>query len=373
MQQLTVSGKPRCQALTKSGTQCTRNAEVNSMYCWQHQDYKVLETKEPEIKVNPSLLQKSIQPGILANILTTAGYSTGINQETHLMVQNQLPNIVRSWLKSINVKAPLETISNVQMEFLILLYQSRVGNRPRSELIFEFAEKGFDRSDIFYSYEHTLPVENLSSSDQNRIKSFFTYQNNNLRTRKNQENLKELQRMAKSLLEFKTITQGDTIRFGTGDRNDYVLVWNGSELVELINYLDDYGSLSPDILIQDYPLVDYFKYTIDHNEIVWLKADPNQVKLIANFQNVFYKYQIGSDPNNSYIVYTRVKELFKNGNIQFFDYITVDNRRHLLGFIDEVMHEELSPHALRELIRSVKTDLKETFKQTRLILKESDY
>lgn len=27
----------RCEAATQSGTRCTRNAEVGSLYCWQHQ------------------------------------------------------------------------------------------------------------------------------------------------------------------------------------------------------------------------------------------------------------------------------------------------------------------------------------------------
>ena len=27
----------RCQAITKKGTQCKRNAEPGSIYCWQHQ------------------------------------------------------------------------------------------------------------------------------------------------------------------------------------------------------------------------------------------------------------------------------------------------------------------------------------------------
>ena len=35
----TIQYSGRCQAITKKGTQCKRNAEPNSIYCWQHQQY----------------------------------------------------------------------------------------------------------------------------------------------------------------------------------------------------------------------------------------------------------------------------------------------------------------------------------------------
>jgi hypothetical protein len=31
-----VSNATRCAAITKSGTQCKRNAEKGDIYCWQH-------------------------------------------------------------------------------------------------------------------------------------------------------------------------------------------------------------------------------------------------------------------------------------------------------------------------------------------------
>ena len=150
LQATTSDGSPRCQALTKSGTQCTRKAEAGSNYCWQHKEYKAVpafETKQDydELKVNSELLQKSMQPGILSNIMATAGYSAGLNTLTNTMIKNQLPDVVKSWLKGINVKTPIDTIPESQYPFLIQLYQTRIGDRPRNELIENLFEKGFDR------------------------------------------------------------------------------------------------------------------------------------------------------------------------------------------------------------------------------------
>jgi len=41
---VTTSG--RCQAITKAGTQCSRNAQEGSSYCWQHQGSGSSLTKE---------------------------------------------------------------------------------------------------------------------------------------------------------------------------------------------------------------------------------------------------------------------------------------------------------------------------------------
>jgi len=40
----TTSG--RCQAITKAGTQCSRNSKGGSDYCWQHQSYNKTTTQE---------------------------------------------------------------------------------------------------------------------------------------------------------------------------------------------------------------------------------------------------------------------------------------------------------------------------------------
>lgn len=41
-------GNGRCQALTKSGKQCSRNASAGSDYCWQHQNQVETNVKKSE-------------------------------------------------------------------------------------------------------------------------------------------------------------------------------------------------------------------------------------------------------------------------------------------------------------------------------------
>ena len=39
----------RCQAITKKGTQCSRQAEPGSKYCWQHQGYEIDSKKSSKV------------------------------------------------------------------------------------------------------------------------------------------------------------------------------------------------------------------------------------------------------------------------------------------------------------------------------------
>lgn len=106
LQAFTTDGKSRCQALTKSGTQCTRSAEPGSLYCWQHKDYipgmtskqfKALSIPEgydypiTQIKTSqPQMLQSQVSTPTSQKLLTQASpkYS---NKLTH---QQQLQNYV---------------------------------------------------------------------------------------------------------------------------------------------------------------------------------------------------------------------------------------------------------------------------------------
>jgi len=52
----------QCQALTKSGTQCSRKAEPNSRFCWQHQDYdekKAVSSVATTKHTSPKIIQQN--------------------------------------------------------------------------------------------------------------------------------------------------------------------------------------------------------------------------------------------------------------------------------------------------------------------------
>ena len=58
LQATTADGKPRCQALTKSGSQCTRPAEPGSQFCWQHQDYIPGTSNKKPVLTGPSIYEE---------------------------------------------------------------------------------------------------------------------------------------------------------------------------------------------------------------------------------------------------------------------------------------------------------------------------
>lgn len=49
-----MTSAPRCQAITKSGKECSRNALPGSLYCWQHQNYVpgINNNINNEVKIN---------------------------------------------------------------------------------------------------------------------------------------------------------------------------------------------------------------------------------------------------------------------------------------------------------------------------------
>jgi hypothetical protein len=52
----------QCQAILKSGKQCSRNAQLGSNFCWQHQNYIIhsnLKDEKEEVK-NIQLIQNII-------------------------------------------------------------------------------------------------------------------------------------------------------------------------------------------------------------------------------------------------------------------------------------------------------------------------
>jgi len=49
-----------CKAITNTGTQCSREAETNSKYCWQHRNYDIKENITTQYFENTPLLQNTL-------------------------------------------------------------------------------------------------------------------------------------------------------------------------------------------------------------------------------------------------------------------------------------------------------------------------
>lgn len=101
-----LDGSPRCQALTKAGTQCTRRAEVGSIYCWQHQDYVpgsvTVKTRQATVKtprVTAAIVTTPVIP-ILEQKVPAGSYvrtetiTTEIKIDTKMRSTNKLAGVV---------------------------------------------------------------------------------------------------------------------------------------------------------------------------------------------------------------------------------------------------------------------------------------
>lgn len=289
-------GSPRCQAITEYADQCSRKAEPNSLYCWQHQDYK-----------NKSkLTQQALQPGILSNILTTAGYSGGLNQESKKYVRNDVKAELKAWFQRIKVKSNLDTIPENQIPFLNQIYQKRIGDRPDNDLIYSLVDQGFDRY-IFYSKVidfdqfNGLTVENID---------FLTT------AMQTKQDLVAFTNWAKTLPKFSQVREGDILQFkipiGT-----QAFVYNGVSLEYLLIHSDESTLftqqyiLPADIYINNYPLVDYFRTEFSWGErflktdMVNLKTTGKDLTLIWSPDDSTFLFQT----SDGYLIFTDNSDL----------------------------------------------------------------
>ena len=58
----------QCQAITKANNQCSRPAEVGSMYCWQHQNYSAAKHVKVERKEEKKSPIKIVSPKSISSI-----------------------------------------------------------------------------------------------------------------------------------------------------------------------------------------------------------------------------------------------------------------------------------------------------------------
>ncbi len=52
----------RCQAVTKKGTQCKRNAQAGSVYCWQHTRMYGTGSTKPTATTKEAMKEPTVQP-----------------------------------------------------------------------------------------------------------------------------------------------------------------------------------------------------------------------------------------------------------------------------------------------------------------------
>lgn len=316
------------------------------------------------------LVNQAIQPEILTNILLLAGYVTGVNKRTNYLFKKNIIYLLRLWFERIKVKTKFSDIPINQFPFLIQLYQTRIQDRPRYELIPQLAERGFDLS-FFYSKEHQLDQKSLSYIDSERIEEVFVdiddndHKNADI-NRTNKRLLQELTEIAKQYFDFSKLRAGDTLRFLPGDLYQCLLIWDGTQLLYLPTNYDRDGNLPLEIIIQDYPLVDYFKFTLRADRIIWLRSTEKELKLLKTFGDKFWKFQT----TDGYIIYAdkfEESKTYMKHTILPYDYLTNLNQREFRLYLEDINIVDLKTTV------EIMADFNNTLLEHRLVLSTSEY
>ncbi len=152
--------------------------------------------------------------------------------------------------------------------------------------------------------------------------------------------LSDLTQVVKTLLP--SIVRGDVILFQDSDyiyRNDSKVIWDGQQCLNLDYTDDEYGSVPPSFLINEFPTTDHFIESIGHNSYVRLNANDFDFTFVSKFimdsddiNVIFYKashkisnliydlyFQICVPMSILTVVESNIIDFFNNQQILRFD------------------------------------------------------
>jgi len=279
----------QCQATTKSRTQCSRKAEPNSNYCWQHQNYipnlsKKVENRNLEFKVvetknvsnqEQQLRLNALQPNIMSNIIS---YSGTLGNFSKIFSETNQRKILKKWFGEIHIQTPFSEVKESEIPLLWGLYQNRIANAPPKDLLEEAIERGLSR-DYFYAKVIRVGASSLTYG-------------------LNYEDLKDTTLLQKINLELQdTIKQnklryGDILVLGAGDGYyPIIFIYNGTDLILAdFEYIDIQTPIIPSqILINNFPTTNYFTKVAYHiiyfdTNIVYFDTNGTDLKLLNQYK-----------------------------------------------------------------------------------------
>lgn len=369
-----MTSRQKCQAITKSGKQCSRNAEPNSNYCWQHQNYQQKIENETKSDIG-TVLNENLPPELAAITMMYNNTNTEEKKIQNLIIRDK-KNILREWFLRINMPQKFELVPESQLEYIWEVYLARINDLPVSNTIIGIdrgsgkileryysnfskkkEEKEFDPF-IFFSNQFTFNgSEKLTLEEDIELEDIDFIED---------IEISKLEKWARDGIDFTKLRRGDVIFFPKRnmkrDRNDMIVIYNGKHLQFLSDFPDDYANLPKDISINDYPLVDYFRYTIEHNHIIWYKV-PKDKKLVLIGNIAGANKYLTSD---NYIIYYNgnPKKYFHNLDSILFSYSEVE-------FADYM--EERNYPAFLEAEMLIRTNIEEERKSNTKILFQSGF
>jgi hypothetical protein len=302
----------QCLATTKSGTQCSRKAELNSNYCWQHRnynsnnninqtsikteskdDFKVILTNEaPGGELQ--LMLKSLQPGIMSNIIS---YSGTLGNFSKTFSENQQRNILKQWFKEIHIQTSFSEVKDFEIPLLWGLYQNRISNAPPKDLLDKAIEKGLNQ-DYFYAKVVHVPTSN------------FTY-SLNPEDLKDASLVEEVNQELKETVKNNKLRYGDILILGAGDGyNGIKFIYNGANLIladhEFVS--EDLPTVTKNFPINNFPITTYFSKGLWR--VVYFDTQGTDLQLVDKYvlsktltPNTIYHY-ITTGKNSGYEIWT---------------------------------------------------------------------
>jgi len=337
-----------CQAITNAGTQCSRKAEPNSEYCWQHQDYESKESKlSPRQQLVPSktsprnqisqipnnnqyyidtfdvasgtlpLMLKALQPEILSKVKNYAGslgdFSKQFNENTNKRM------VIKAWFEEIGVQTPFDEVTDKDIQLLWPLYIKRIANAPPKDLLKKAIFQGLNPY-LFHSR-----VFNIDKIPEKLNFMLFNYFHGEMYEEDDMQKLiQELNsNTTLSIINNNKVRKGDLVTLGSGS---FISIFNGNKL-QLFDSatIFNYRNIPENFKINDFPVTNYFQNE-NISDLVYFDTTDTKFELqkeyIISENNSIYKY-ITTGKYPDYIIWTR----------NFIDYIIFkENWNGILAF-----------------------------------------
>jgi hypothetical protein len=307
-----MSQSKKCAKILKSGEPCSRDAQLNSNYCWQHQNELIPKYPKPYNK--KSLRGKEDLPGELLNeIFSFAGRRPALNKDLPAIINRD--RILSQWLEDIRVKTPYDQIIEKEKDILMILYQNRVDNAPARNLLYQaITEKKIDPY-LFYSktFDYLGQMPNdliIELEDRDYLDQTLT----------NAED--ELTTLLQSFISEQKVREGDIIYMNEIEEGSG-FYYNGTSLVWL-NYKRtafgwEHPQLPEEVNINDFPIVDYFEKTSLYLDYLHFNTTDTEFKLVTTDKDQFWEYKTSGNYKNFRLIITELQD-----NLQFLENIQSD-------------------------------------------------
>lgn len=327
-----MTSSPECAAYTKAGGRCKRKAEPGSIYCWQHQNYQQnqivqFENKKESQDIANELLKVGILPELAADILLYTNVAEAKEAKIENIINRERETLLRDWFERINLR--FDNIPQSQYIYLWEVYSNRIEDLPSSDFIIKLDkssgkklvylqepkidEKSFDPY-IFFSRQYDFNINKLSREQQELFVTTDVVK---------ALGIKQLEQLAKKQINFDKLKRGDIIYFGFSNRstgyNSNILIYNGKYLENLSNDINLSGNIPKNYTVDQFPVANYFEYTIAYNKIVWYKKTTNEDLKLLEIVGEFQKYQTPE----GYVIYydgNMLEQYYQHLNVILLSY-----------------------------------------------------